>query len=544
MRGCVNKMEFINEKRKFKNLGIMVDCSRNAVPTVGTLKKFVDIMAKMGYTFLELYTEDTYEIKGEPYFGYLRGRYKAEELKEVDAYCASKGIELIPCIQTLAHLYELTRYDVYQELFDVNDVLLADSDKTYEFIDKMFRTVSECFSSRKINIGMDEAYMLGRGRYIDKFGYKDKKEIMLKHLSKVIEIAEKYSFKCEMWGDMFSHMKIDGNDISTQYKEVLNKVKLLFWHYEDADCNFYNKNLNQLKTISEDIGFAGGAMKWIGIAPANEYSMRVIKKQCEVCYESNVDTFLITAWADFGGEASLFSILPTMYYTALCAYGCDLNNFDKSYFKELTGVSFDDFMLVDLPNYPVPKQYTYRNNKSFMFLYNDLLLGVYDKIVSDGIEDYFKIAAEKLKTVESNEYDYIFNTLSSLCNILSLKAEFGKKVQKAYAANDKKALALLKDKLVKLVSEIDIFYKNVKIQWDKENKSFGFEIQCVKIGALKQRTIYVIEKINDFLENKINDIEELDAEKLEVGWPNYGHPIDEDTNCWHIWQNSITTGNI
>lgn len=28
----------------FNKKGIMVDCSRNAVPTVGTLKKFIDLL--------------------------------------------------------------------------------------------------------------------------------------------------------------------------------------------------------------------------------------------------------------------------------------------------------------------------------------------------------------------------------------------------------------------------------------------------------------------------------------------------------------------
>ena len=87
-----------------KRLGVMLDCSRGAVYTVEALKKYIDVLAKMGYNSLQLYTEDTYEIKEEPYFGYMRGRYSADELRQLDSYAASKGIELIPCIQTLAHL--------------------------------------------------------------------------------------------------------------------------------------------------------------------------------------------------------------------------------------------------------------------------------------------------------------------------------------------------------------------------------------------------------------------------------------------------------
>ncbi len=58
----------------------------------------------MGYDTLMLYTEDTYEVDNQPFFGYKRGRYTKQELKEIDAYCISAGIELVPCIQMLAHL--------------------------------------------------------------------------------------------------------------------------------------------------------------------------------------------------------------------------------------------------------------------------------------------------------------------------------------------------------------------------------------------------------------------------------------------------------
>ena len=85
-------------------LGIMVDCSRNAVMSVDALKRLIDALQKMGYNMLMLYTEDTYEIDGQEKFGYLRGRYTKDELCELAAYSKSRDIEMIPCIQTLAHL--------------------------------------------------------------------------------------------------------------------------------------------------------------------------------------------------------------------------------------------------------------------------------------------------------------------------------------------------------------------------------------------------------------------------------------------------------
>ena len=75
-----------------KRIGVMLDCSRNAVPNVKSVKHFIDCLAKMGYNTLELYTEDTYAVEGEPYFGYLRGRYSSEEICQLDTYAKEKGI--------------------------------------------------------------------------------------------------------------------------------------------------------------------------------------------------------------------------------------------------------------------------------------------------------------------------------------------------------------------------------------------------------------------------------------------------------------------
>jgi N-acetyl-beta-hexosaminidase len=157
-----------------------------------------------------LYTEDTYEIEGEPYFGYLRGRYSHDELKEIDCYAASKGIELIPCIQTLAHLNAIFRWTTYAEINDCNDILLLEDEKTYQLIDKMFETLSECFTSRIVNVGMDEAHMMGLGKYLDKHGYQNRHQIFLKHLDRVVEISTKYGFKPIMWSDMFYRMACKG----------------------------------------------------------------------------------------------------------------------------------------------------------------------------------------------------------------------------------------------------------------------------------------------------------------------------------------------
>lgn len=74
------------ENNRFNRFGIMFDMSRNAVMKPEMVKKYIDILSITGYNSLMLYTEDTYEIEGEPYFGYNRGKYTIDELKDIDRY--------------------------------------------------------------------------------------------------------------------------------------------------------------------------------------------------------------------------------------------------------------------------------------------------------------------------------------------------------------------------------------------------------------------------------------------------------------------------
>ena len=174
----------------FQKFGVMLDCSRNAVMTVDTYKKMVDVLSSLGYNTIRLYTEDTYEVDDEPYFGYLRGRYTKDEIREMDAYAKERGVELIPCIQTLAHLGTIFRYCEYGKIRDVDDIVLVDDERTYTLIDNMFKTISTTFSTKNVHIGMDEAFMLGRGAYLDKHGLSERAEIIKKHLDKVYSTVE------------------------------------------------------------------------------------------------------------------------------------------------------------------------------------------------------------------------------------------------------------------------------------------------------------------------------------------------------------------
>ena len=195
------------DKQRF---GVMMDMSRNAVMKPEQIKKFINILHSFGYNTLVLYLEDTYEIKEEPYFGYMRGRYSEKELKDIVDYCANKDIEVIPCIQTLAHLETLFQWNQYRPLRDISDTLNVGDEKIYSLIENMLKTVKKCFTSPFVNLGMDEAVYLGRGRFLSQNGYKESSELFNNHLKRVVEIVRKYELIPIVASDMFFRTENNG----------------------------------------------------------------------------------------------------------------------------------------------------------------------------------------------------------------------------------------------------------------------------------------------------------------------------------------------
>lgn len=520
----------------FKRVGLMIDCSRNAVRTVSTVKKLVDIMSVMGYNTLMLYTEDTYEIKERPYFGYLRGRYSNEEIKDIDKYCRERNIELIPCIQTLAHLNGMIRWKEFEDIVDCNDILLAGEEKTYELIDDMLRTVSETFTTKNIHIGMDEAWMLGMGNYIRKNRYTDPKNIMTEHMKRVSDIAGKYGLKPLIWSDMLFYM--NENAANTVIPENITPV---YWDYYSIDKSHYDARIKEHKKFGRPFWYAGGLWTWTGFTPHNMYSIRECKAAVSSCGENGVENIFFTMWGDNGAETSLFSVLPSMYSAVCFTKGITDKKQIKQGFKELTGIEFDDFCLLDIPDITNnPDNYDKIVSPDKYMLYNDYFLGIYDSITDGSKNKIYRNTAKSLeKLTRNSEYGYLFKTVQSLCNVLSVKNDLGIRTRQAYKKGDREALRILVDEYIKTEKSIIKFYEDFKTQWHKENKPFGFEVQDMRIGGLIQRTKACIERLNSYIIGDIDCIEELEEKILdpECKKTSVKREISEDS--FRVWSKSF-----
>lgn len=530
-------------------LTYMADCSRNAVMKVETAKKLIRHLAVSGYDSFMLYLEDTYVVKEYPYFGYLRNGYTKEDIKEIDEYCHIFGIELIPCIQSLAHFNAIVRYPSMEKLFDCNDILLCENDEVYKFIDTLIKTCREYFSSRRIHIGMDEAHMIGRGRYMDEHGYVNRFEIMSKHVEKVVDICRKYDFTAMMWADMYYPLaasKKKDKEYKTQIAKIPQEVKLVYWDYYSADMKHFMDIMKTYKQLPNEILFAGGAYKWHGFTPDNRFSFKEIEANLKASIKSNISQYILTAWGDNGAEASQFSILPSIYYAGRCKYGLfNLNNEYKSKFEVLFGIKFSDFIKIDLGNrISRNNDINERNTANKYLLFNDPLLGTLDTIITDEQSELYKEHYLSLKKTnkKANKWSYILKTQEDLCNVLTYKSTIGLRLRKDY---QEKNIDNLKQDLVdlkKIKKLLQKFYESFLTQWNIENRNNGFDVQDIRFGALYQRLDVAIRKVSEFLNDNSKEIPELNEKLLCF----MGHESDFEKDldqCEYRWRR-MTSVNV
>ncbi|MDY4857265.1 MAG: family 20 glycosylhydrolase [Candidatus Onthovivens sp.] len=519
----------------FKDLSIMVDVARNYPLKVETFKKLIRYMALLGYSTLKIYLEDLLEVNNEPYFGYLRGRYSKEEIKEIVNYADLFKIEVMPYIQTLAHLNQIKRWCVYRDHFDIDDILLVDDERTYTLIDNMLETISESFTSKRINIGMDEAYLLGRGKYLDKNGYEKRVNIFKKHLSKVLTLTSKYNLDVEMWGDMFfNNSSYAYDNLSVEDLNKVNNLKLVYWDYEYKDVKEFQSLIKLHKKVSDKVSTAGGSWRWLGLAPNNKYAIAANINFMKASLKENIEEYTLTCWGDNGSSASIFSILPTLFAVANFSFYQGNKKIDYL-FKDIFKISFNDFLYVDkVNNVTINDPLNAKNNISRIYLYNDLLLGTYNSLIDKDQISTYKVIKKKLnKLSKNNSFNYIFKTLFEFCRVLILKVEIMDELRIAYQDNNKEKLNEILIKLNKLRTTFDKFYFALYEQYHLEAKGNGFDVIDIRLGGVLQRIKTTIRKLNDYLKygTKIDELEEIMLDFYGNVY-SYFHPNDIVDNSY------------
>lgn len=540
----------IHEKARFETVGVMFDCSRNAVLKPEALRFFFRKMALMGLNMGMMYTEDTYEVPEQPFFGYKRGRYTYDELKALDDYANLFGIELCPCIQTLGHLKRILHWPAFHHLRDNDEVLLADLPETYELLEQMIRAATAPYRSKRIHLGMDEAYGVGLGAHLVYYGYEDPHSVIGRHLKKVLEITDKYGLHAMMWSDMYFHL--DGRNYhspglpSEKAKAAVDpRITLMYWDYYQSEEAKYADALYKHAQYPAPTVFAGGVWTWIGPAPDYPTAIQNSVAGLSAAMKAGIPLALATAWGDNGAETNLtaallaFQLYGEMAYTGV--YDPDAL---AARFRRCCGADAQAFLDLSLLN-QVPGFHGHPadpvNACKFM-LYQDPLIQLFEADM-EGIDQsgHFASLVQKYAryAVENPEYSLLFNFYTALAHALALKSRWHETAGPIVRGGDRERAAALAQDVPAIVDALGTLRVIWRQLWESTNKPNGFEIIEVRLGGVTARMSTAGEKMAAFASGELPTIEEL----LEASLITKRRP-DHSIGCTNTMDEIATPGRI
>ena len=521
LQSGIQKFE-IRQKRQFKHCGAMIDVSRNGVMKLNAIKKFLQYMAALGMNQLMLYTEDVFEMPEYPYFGYMRGRYTLNELREIDDFANNLGIEVVPCVQTLGHMTQYLQWNDTANIRDTKKILLIDEPETYEFIETIIKTMRKAFRSNKIHIGMDEAHDVGLGNYMKKHGFQNRYELMLRHLNKVYQICKKYEYQPMMWSDMLFRLGSSTDDYYDPESHVpmdimkdIPDVNMVYWDYYHAEKSFYDSMIKKHGDMEKNIIFAGGIWTWSGFVLDMPYTLNTMIPAMESCIENRVDSVFATMWEDDGCETNHFQAVCALpIFSEYCFRGKECTQKDiENVCEFLTKIPFETMLSIS--------KFHENNGRSIQLgkrlFYSDILINLVDAAVDYKIlADKYKKVQEVIKNEKMNHMIPYYNEYSSLLfEIIVRKSEIFDEIKNKYSEQDMNYFRELYEIKLPELKELYCRFTDIqRRQWQSTYKSFGYEVLNLRMGGTIARIDYAMEIIREYVVGERSVIEELEENIL------------------------------
>ena len=256
----------IEDYPRFKYRGMMLDVSRHFMPKE-FIKKFIDIMSihKMNKFHWHLTDDHGWRIEIKQYpklteigsmrdgtlIGHSRfagknpkfdnvphgGFYTQEEIKDIIKYAEEKFIEIIPEIDMPGHtaaliasypeLGTLKEKTEVKKIWGVQDEILIPTENTFNFLDNLFKEISDIFPSSYVHIGGDEARKKQWveseevQKLMEKLEIEDEDSLQTYFIGRVQKILNNYGKKIIGWDEI-----IEGG--------LVNDATVMSWRGEEG----------------------------------------------------------------------------------------------------------------------------------------------------------------------------------------------------------------------------------------------------------------------------------------------------------------------
>jgi hypothetical protein len=205
----------IEDSPDFARRGVMLDISRDKIPTQETLYQLVDMLAELKINELQLYTEHTFAFQKHPKVWKDASPMTPEDILALDAYCRARYIDLVPNQNCFGHMRRFLVLPEYNDLaeapngcdtrwgrFDKPFSLDPLDPRSLSLVGELLDDVLPNFSSAYTNINCDETVDLGQGKSEDMVAELGAGRVYLNFLQQIFEKVKGHNRIAQYWGDI------------------------------------------------------------------------------------------------------------------------------------------------------------------------------------------------------------------------------------------------------------------------------------------------------------------------------------------------------
>ncbi len=332
--GSVLACAEIDDAPDILNRGYFLDETRGRVLSLPYLKGIADRLSRYKINEFQLYVEHTYLFRDLTELWRDETPLTAEDILELDAYCRSLHIALVPALASFGHLYKLLSTRSYGDLcershpwdadFSFNDRMAQHTidttdERALPLIKSMLAEYGALFRSEKFNICADETFDLGCEKSRGTAERIGKDQMYIGHVKELCDFLHGCGKRVQFFGD-----------IICRRPELIARLPqgtiCLTWGYAP------NQSVDACHAMAQ-----AGAVQYLcpGVCGWNQW-MNLIKdsysnilKMCGYAHQYRAEGILNTDWGDFGHVNHPAFSVPGMIYGAAFSWNQEEIAFDE-----------------------------------------------------------------------------------------------------------------------------------------------------------------------------------------------------------------------
>lgn len=305
--------------------GYMLDISRGKVPTLETLKDLVDQLVRLKYNHLELYIEGfSFAYPSFPEVWQALTPITPEEVRNLNAYCRERCIDLVPQQNSLGHMAPWLARPEYAALAEGGlslggrqlppTTLDAADPGSIALVEKLTADLLPNFTSPYFHVGLDEPFELGRGKNKRRAEQEGTGGLYLEYVQKLHDMVCRYGKTMMMWGDVV------GRDV--HLADGLPKdILVVDWGYEAEHPALLRAQ--RLQKAGLRFCMCAGTSTWLSFTGMTDNMMENIANMGRAAHTCGGEGLILSEWGDMGHFQYLSSSWPGICYASAWAWNAN-----------------------------------------------------------------------------------------------------------------------------------------------------------------------------------------------------------------------------